>query len=108
PSPSGSPSGASGSRGSRSFEMSEREPGGGPSGGPAVEDNEVNVFDHALVLWRHRWLIVALCMATAIATFGYTVTRPKVYEATATVIAPKEGGGSGLLGGLVTAGLLQQ
>lgn len=71
-------------------------------------DDEVNLLEYALVVWRHRWLILALCLAALLATFGYTVTRPKIYVATATLMAPKEGGGSGLLGGLAASGLLQQ
>src|SRR5439155_19955657 len=38
-----------------------------------------------------------------------TITTSKVYESTATLLAPREGGsGAGLLGGLAASGLLQQ
>ena len=74
----------------------------------APRDDEVTLLDLALRVWRRRWLVVALCAAAGILTFAVSKLMPKVYESTATVVVPKEGAGSGLLGGLVVSGLLQQ
>jgi tyrosine-protein kinase Etk/Wzc len=80
-----------------------------PSGLSRVEEDEVNLVDYAAVVWRHRWLIGGLCLIALVATLVVSISMPKVYESTATVLAPKEGAGSGLLGGLAAAsGLLQQ
>jgi len=74
----------------------------------APRDDEVTLLDLALRVWRRRWLVVALCAAAGILTFAVSKLMPKVYESTATVVVPKEGAGSGLLGGLAVSGLLQQ
>lgn len=88
--------------------MSELRQESGPGRVPRVEDDEVNLVDYAVVVWRHRWLIVGLCLVAVLTTFGITITTPKVYESTATLLVPKEGGAGGLLGGLAASGLLQQ
>jgi len=74
----------------------------------ASRDDEVTLRDLALRVWRRRWLVVALCAAAGILTFAVSKLMPKVYESTATVVVPKEGAASGLLGGLAVSGLLQQ
>jgi len=58
-------------------------------------------------VWRRRWVVLALCAATMALTYGVSKLMPKSYEATATLVTPKEGPG-GLLGGLAATGLLQQ
>ena len=74
----------------------------------SAERDEMTLLDYALVFWRYGWLIGAICFVTIVAAFILTVRSPKVYESTATLLAPKEGTGSGLLGGLAASGLLQQ
>jgi len=69
----------------------------------------VPVINLVVVLWRRRLMILAI---TLIAVFGagiWAAMTPKIYESTATLVAPKESTGSGMFGGLVVAsGLLQQ
>jgi uncharacterized protein involved in exopolysaccharide biosynthesis len=65
------------------------------------------LIDYLLVVWRYRWMVGVVCVLSAAAAFGYTTMQPKIYEATTTLIAPRESG-SGLLGGLAVSGLLQQ
>jgi len=60
------------------------------------------------MMWSFRWLILATCLATVLAVFVISVTSPKIYESTTTLLSPKESGPSGLLGGLVASGLVQQ
>jgi len=83
----------------------DRRPGAvDPKSGDAVP-----VVNFVVVLWRRRLMIAAI---TLIAVFGagiWAATTPKIYESTATLVAPKESSGSGMFGGLVVAsGLLQQ
>ena len=62
-------------------------------------------------LWRNArigWLITGLCVLSVLVTLVVTLRSPKIYESTATLLAPKEGTGAGLLGGLAVSGLLQQ
>jgi len=88
--------------------MAELRPESEPRGALRVEEDEVNLLDYAVVVWRHRWLILGLCLVAVLTTLGITITTPKVYESTATLLAPKEGAGGGLLSGLAASGLLQQ
>lgn len=56
-----------------------------------------------------RWkLIGGLCLVTVLATSGVSVFSTKVYESTATVLAPKEGAVGGFFGGFAASTLLQQ
>ena len=58
-------------------------------------------------LWRRRWLVVTLVVVCMSVVFVVSRLSPKVYEATATIVTPKEVPGSGVLGGLAVSGLLQ-
>ena len=70
--------------------------------------DEVSLLDYAVVV-RRRWrMIGGLCLVVLLATFVWTILQPRVYESTAALLAPKEGTGSGFLGGLTASGLLQQ
>jgi len=59
------------------------------------------------MVWRQRWVVIALCVVASVGTFGVSRLLPKWYESTATVVTPKEGSG-GVLGGLLATGMLQQ
>ena len=84
--------------------MSEPGQGTGPGTGPGriagVEDRSVGFLDYAVVVWRYWWLVLGVCVGTVAVTWVVTVRMPKIYAATATVIAPREGASplSGLLG----------
>jgi capsule polysaccharide export protein KpsE/RkpR len=63
--------------------------------------------DYVLVVWRRRWMVLGLVGLALLATLLVSMISPRVYESTASVIAPKEGGGQ-ILGVLGGGGLLQQ
>ena len=68
--------------------------------------DEISGFERLEALWHYR-KIVAFFFVLALALAGaYTALSPKRYEATATVLSPKEGSGA-LLGGAASS-LLQQ
>lgn len=72
-------------------------------------DTGGSLGDYAGVVWRYRWLILSVTVAAMLVMFVVTASLPKLYESTASMLAPKEGAGSGFLGGLAAAsGLLQQ
>ena len=75
--------------------------------GTAGALREMRVVGYLLTVWRGRWVVLSVCGVGLAIALVITLTTPKVYESTATVITPKEGGGVGLLG-LGAAGLLQQ
>jgi uncharacterized protein involved in exopolysaccharide biosynthesis len=60
-------------------------------------------------MWRHRWMIGGLWAVVALVTCVLTLLMPRIYESTASIIAPKEIVANPLLGTLVAAtGALQQ
>jgi len=70
---------------------------------------QVTLADYVSVIWRRRWMIVSLCLTSLLGTVIATLLSTKVYEATATLVAPREGPGTGLLGSLAAAsGIIQQ
>ena len=72
-------------------------------------DEEVTLLDYARVIWRYKWLVIGVWVVTVAGTWVWTINAPKIYEATTTVMSPREGGGAGLLlGGLAASGLAQQ
>jgi len=69
----------------------------------------VPVVNFVVVLWRSRLLIAAIILVAVFGAGIWAAMTPKIYESTATLVAPKESTGSNMFGGLVMAsGLLQQ
>src|SRR6185369_366990 len=68
---------------------------------------EVTFGDLTSMVWRQRWVVIALCVVASVRTYGVSRLLPKWYQSTATVVTPKEGSG-GVLGGLLASGMLQQ
>lgn len=69
---------------------------------------ELTLLDYVAAVWRHRWLVVGLCFVTVLVTFVLTIRMQKIYEATGTILAPKESvGGLGLLSSLASVSGLQ-
>lgn len=56
----------------------------------SVVTDEIDLFDYVLVVWRHRWMIVTLSFVVMTATVAYMLTRPRQYEANATIVPPVE------------------
>jgi tyrosine-protein kinase Etk/Wzc len=77
------------------------------SAAPNSLDDTLTAVDYARVVWRQRWLVVSLVALVLLATLIFWLISPRIYESTASVIAPKEGGGQ-ILGVLGGGGLLQQ
>lgn len=71
-------------------------------------EEEPTLLEYWSVLWRYRWVIVAIGGIVCLATLVLTIRTPKVFESTATLIAPRETGGGGLLAGLAASNLIQQ
>ena len=76
--------------------------------GSSVPENQRGVLDYGAVVWKYKWFILGLCMVAVLTTGILTVQSPKIYQAKATLLVPKEGGTGGLLGTLAVSGLLQQ
>ena len=73
------------------------------------DDEEVNLLDYWRVVRKHLRLIVVLYVIAVLATMGYSLWMPKIYESTATILAPDERGirGLGLAAALATSGVAQ-
>jgi uncharacterized protein involved in exopolysaccharide biosynthesis len=78
-----------------------------PRTGFDYRDEAATAVDYVLVVWRQRWMVLGLVGLVLLATLAVCVISPRVYESSASVIAPKEGGGQ-ILGVLGGGGLLQQ
>src|SRR5439155_3388330 len=70
--------------------------------------DEFDLLEFVHVVWRSRGLIVGTLVVVLSVTFTILMVRPKIYEATATLLAPRETGASGLFSGLALPGLPQQ
>src|SRR5215470_10341619 len=83
-------------------------PAGPPDSGDLGPD-AVSVASFVVVLWRRRLLMTAVILVVVLIAAFWVAVTPKIYESTATLVAPKESSGAGLFGGLVVAsGALQQ
>jgi tyrosine-protein kinase Etk/Wzc len=65
------------------------------------DDEEVSLLDYWRVVRKHIRLIIVLYLIAVLVTLGYSLWTPKIYESTATILAPDERGGRSL--GLATA-----
>jgi uncharacterized protein involved in exopolysaccharide biosynthesis len=64
-------------------------------------DDEITLLDYCRVVRKHTTLIVSLFLVAVLATLGYSLWLPDVFESTATILTPDERGGRSL--GLATA-----
>jgi len=73
-----------------------------------ADDQEFEFMHYGQAIWRHRWMMLVLVGLSLLIALGYSISTPKIYESTATILVPREGN-SNLLTGLAAAtGLLQQ
>ena len=87
------------------------EPTNLPSGESTEVDDEISFLDLAIVLAKHRKLILGLPFLVAVISAGYSLTLPNIYTASTKVLPPQQsqstasamlaqlGGVAGLLGG---------
>jgi len=76
-----------------------------PAGQVPIGEQEIELIDYVLVVWRHRTMIVLLCFVAMAATVGIMLMQPRRYQASATIVPPvevlqKQSGVSGGIGGL--------
>jgi uncharacterized protein involved in exopolysaccharide biosynthesis len=70
---------------------------------------DATIIDYAQLIWCRRASVLTVLGIALFIAVVLTIVLPKKYEATASLITPRENAASGLLGGLATAsGLLQQ
>jgi tyrosine-protein kinase Etk/Wzc len=74
-----------------------------------LDDEEVNLLDYWRVVRKRLRLIIVLCVVAVLATMGYSLWMPKVYESTATILMPDERGARnlGLATALAASGIVQ-
>jgi tyrosine-protein kinase Etk/Wzc len=74
-----------------------------------LNDEEVALLEYWRVVRKHVRLIVLLCVIAVLATMGYSLWLPKVYESTTTLLTPDERSGRslGLATALAASGIVQ-
>ena len=55
-----------------------------------VGDGEMDLLDYLPVIWRRRWMILALCLVASGLTVVVTLRKPRQYQAAATIVPPLE------------------
>lgn len=74
---------------------------------PDLDEREADLGRYLAVIGRRWYVVLAACVLGLAVTAAVTLRSPRIYEATTTLLVPKEGGRSGMLGGLAASGLLQ-
>ena len=73
------------------------------------DEQEIDLIDYLLVIWRHRWMIAILTIVAMAATVLLMLRTPRRWQATATIVPPMEilqkEAGSGGLGALGNSAL---
>jgi tyrosine-protein kinase Etk/Wzc len=74
-----------------------------------LDDEEVNLLDYWRIVRKRLRLLAVLCVVAVLATMGYSLWMPKVYESTATILTPDERGARnlGLATALAASGIVQ-
>jgi len=71
--------------------LDENAPTRGAYATPAVEPSEgIGVLDFAIVLAKHKLLVLGLPLIVAIAVAAYSLTLPAVYTATTKILPPQQ------------------
>ena len=52
----------------------------------------VTLIDYCRAVWKHRRLLVTLCVASLLVSLVYSLRTPKLYIASAAILAPLEVG----------------
>ena len=71
--------------------------------GMPVEEDEINLLDLFIVLFKHKVMIVSIVFLTGVITIAYSLTLPNIYRSECTIaptVQEKGGGGLAALGGL--------
>jgi tyrosine-protein kinase Etk/Wzc len=76
--------------------------------GAARRNGDVGLVDCFAMFWRRRRLVLSLCGLAVAGTAIVTWFLPKQYEARASILLPRETGGSGPLGSVAASALIQQ
>lgn len=71
----------------------------------AGDEQEIDLIDYVLVIWRHRWMIAILTVVAMAVTVVLMLRTPRRYQSSATIVPPveilqKEAGAAGGLGAL--------
>lgn len=72
------------------------------------DEDEINLLDYWWVIWKYKWVIGGLCSVSVSAALIFSLLSAKIYESKVTILAPREGVGSGLLSAIGASGLFQQ
>lgn len=67
------------------------------------DDRQLTAVDYLAVIWRHKWTIAALVAVALAVAMVVTVRQPRIYEASTTLLVPREAS-SGLLAGVAALG----
>jgi uncharacterized protein involved in exopolysaccharide biosynthesis len=72
----------------------------------SVDPDEIDLVEYLAVIWRHRWMIAMLCFVAMVLTVAWTLTRPRMYRSSTTIVPPLEilQKQSGPMGGLGAMG----
>jgi uncharacterized protein involved in exopolysaccharide biosynthesis len=75
----------------------------------SIDDQEVTLLDYWRVVRERLWLIASICLVAVVATMLVSLWSPKIYESTATILAPDERSarGFGLMSSLAASGMMQ-
>ncbi|MEN6428838.1 MAG: Wzz/FepE/Etk N-terminal domain-containing protein [Phycisphaerales bacterium] len=53
-----------------------------------VTDDEIDLFNYLCAIWHHRWMIFLLCVVAMALAVVLSMSRPRQYEATVTIVPP--------------------
>ncbi len=70
-----------------------------PAPAKVATDDEIDLLDYLCVIWRYRWMILALCLVAMSLTVVASLRTPRRYQAAVTIVPPldvlqRESGGA--------------
>jgi uncharacterized protein involved in exopolysaccharide biosynthesis len=54
----------------------------------AIRTHEINLLEYLFAIYKYRWMIALICVVAVAAAVLYSLSLPKIYSATASVIPP--------------------
>jgi uncharacterized protein involved in exopolysaccharide biosynthesis len=56
----------------------------------SADEQEIHFLDYFRVVWRYRWVVFVLCTVATVLTAAITMTSPRKYRASATIVPPTD------------------
>jgi len=56
----------------------------------AITTDEINILEYLFAIYKYRWMIILICGVVGVAAVLYSLSLPKIYSATVSIVPPAD------------------